>query len=291
MNLRQLKVFQAVAEEGNFTRAARQLNIVQPAVSNTIKNLEEELGFMLFSRKDKSVQLTTEGEVLLKNARLVLGQLKKAELEMVELLEMERGEVRMGVTDTLGMYYLPKIIKPFKKKYPRIKFSIKVFGFRKMLQLIEENQIDMGTVIMDDIPKNMNSCHFFTDEIVACSPKSHPLANREAVTLQEFARQQLIGFNLGTYKRETIETICRQEKIVPNITFETNLVPLIKDMVAEGYGVTWFLRPVVADDPRIKIIPFDPPSYVRYGLAWKKDSELSLANRAFVDFIKEINCN
>lgn len=285
MNSRQLKVFRTVAEMGNFTRAARELNIVQPAVSNAIKKLEEELELTLFVRKDKSVTLTTEGEVLLKNARIIMGQFKKAELEMIELREMERGEVRLGVTNTLGMYYLPKIIKPFKRKYPKLNFSVQVFGLRKMQQLIEEDQIDMGAVILDDMSKNMDGCHFFTDEIVACAATTHPFAQREVVSHREFVREPLIGFTRGTYQREIIETTCRQEKIVPNTIFETNLIPLIKDVVAEGYGVTSFLRPVVEDDPRFKIIPFDPPIEVKFAMAWKKGSELSLANRAFVDFL------
>ncbi len=90
-------VFMVVAKMGSFTKAARELNIVQPAVSNTIKKLEDELQLALFIRKDKSVSLTPEGEVLLKNARIIMRQFKKAELEMVELLEMERGEVRLGL--------------------------------------------------------------------------------------------------------------------------------------------------------------------------------------------------
>lgn len=285
MNLRQLKVFWTVAEMGNFTRAANKLNIVQPAVSNTIKNLEEELEFSLFVRKDKSVTLTTEGVVLLRNAHIILGQFEKAKLEMIELHDMERGEVCLGATDSLGLYYLPKVIKVFKSRYPKLNFSVKVFGFQKIQRLIEENQIDMGTVIMDGMPKNMVGCHFLTTEFVACAAKSHPFAGRDVVSLREFVLEPLIGFNRGTYKREIIEKTCRQEKIVPNIVFETNLIPLVKDMVAEGYGVTWFSRLVIEDDPRLKIIPFDPPIRVKYAIAWKKGSELSLANRAFVDLL------
>lgn len=287
MNSRQLKVFQVVAEMGNFTKAAKILHIVQPAVSNTIKKLEEELQLPLFIRKDKSVTLTTEGEVLLKNSRIILRQFEKAELEMVELRELERGEVRIGVTDTLGTYYLPKIIKAFKRKYPNLNFSIQVHGFRKMQQLIEEGLIDMGTVIMDDMSNNMEGCHFLTDEIVACVAKSHPFANYDDISHREFVLEPLVGFNRGTYKREITENKCRQEKVVPNFIFETNLISLIKDVVADGYGVTWYLRPVVEDDPRLKMIPFDPPLYIKFAIAWKKGSELSMANRAFVNFLIE----
>lgn len=285
MNSRQLKVFKIVAEMGNFTKAARQLHIVQPAVSNTIKKLEDELQLSLFIRKDKSVSLTTEGEVLLKNAHIILSQFEKAELEMVELREMERGEVRIGVTDTLGTYYLPKIITAFKQKYPGLNFSIQVHGFRKMQQLIEEGLIDMGTVIMDDMSNNMDGCHFLTDEIVACVAKSHPLAEYSVISHREFVQESLIGFNHGTYKREIMEKICRQEKVIPNFIFETNLISLIKDVVADGYGVTWSSRPVVEGDPRLKMIPFDPPHYIKFAVAWKKGSELSMANRAFVNFL------
>ena len=287
MNSRQLMVFKVVAEMGSFTKAARELSIVQPAVSNTIKKLEDELQLPLFIRKDKSVSLTPEGEVLLKNARIIMRSFKKAELEMVELLEMERGEVRLGVTNTLGMYYFPKIIEVFKNKYPKLHFSVQIFGLRKMQQMIEEDQLDMGVVILEDMSKGMEGCHFFTDEIVACASKTHPFSKREVVSHQEFVREPLIGFTKGTYQREIIESTCRQEKIDPDIVFETNLIPLIKNLVGEGHGVSSFLRPVIEDDSRIEIIPFDPPIYVQFAMAWKKGSHPSMANQAFIDFILE----
>lgn len=285
MNSRQLKVFVAVAEMGNFTHAARQLNIVQPAVSNTIKGLEEELGVALFVRRDKTVSLTTEGEVLLKNARIILRQFERAELEMIELREMERGEVRLGVTNALGMYYFPDVIKAFKCQYPRLHFSVQSFGLRKMQQLIEEGQLDMGVVLLDDMSKRLECCHFFTDEIVACVAKTHPFAKREKISHQEFAQQPLIGFVKGTYQRELIEETCRQENIAPDFIFETNLITLIKDLVAQGEGVASFGKPVVESDIRIKMIPFDPPIFAKVAMAWKKGSTLSMANRAFVDFL------
>jgi len=176
MNLRQLRVFLVVAEIGNFTKAARELNTVQPAVSNTIKKLEEELQLSLFVRKNKSVLLTTEGEVLLKNARTIMAQLRRAKLDMVELRGMQRGEVRLGVTNNLGMHYFPKIIQKFKEQYPELHFSVQVFGLRQMRQLIAEGQIDMGTIIYDAMPPNLDGIHFTTMEVVACASISHPFA-------------------------------------------------------------------------------------------------------------------
>ncbi|SEA71268.1 DNA-binding transcriptional regulator, LysR family [Desulfuromusa kysingii] len=285
MNSRQLQVFVAVAEVGNFTKAARSLNIVQPAVSNTIKKLEEELQMSLFMRKDKSVSLTTEGKVLLKNARIILGQFKKAELEMVELRQMERGEVRLGVTNTLGMYYFPKVIEAFKQRHPNLNFSVQVFGMRKIEQLIEEDQLDMGVVMLENMPNNMTGRHFLTDEIVACASVLHPLAQHETITYKKFIREPLLVFTGGAVQRELIEKTCKAENIDSNVIFETNLIPLIKNLVSAGHGVTSFLRPVIEGDPRFKGISFNPPIIFDFAIAWKKSCHLSMANQAFVDFL------
>lgn len=285
MNSRQLKVFLVVAEMENFTKAARELNIVQPAVSNTIKQLEEELQLTLFTRKDKSVILTTEGEVLLRNARIIRYHFEKAELEMTETRQMERGEVRLGVSNTLGMYYFPPIIEAFKKKYPRLHFSIQNYGLLKIQQLIEEDQLDMGVVLLKNMSKSLDGCHFYTDEIVACASHSHSFSRHDTVNYKEYLKEPLISFNKGTNQRDMIDEACRKEKIKSNIIFETNLIPLIKDMVAAGNGVSCFMRPVIASDPRIKMIPFTPPRYVQFSMAWKKGRSLSLANQAFVDFL------
>ena len=285
MNSRQLKVFVEVAEAGNFTKAARALNIVQPAVSNTIKKLEEELKLPLFIRKDKSVSLTIEGKVLLKNARIILRQFKKAELEMIEMSELERGEVRLGVTNTLGMYYFSNVIEGFKQRYPNLHFSVQVFGLSKIQRLIEEDHLDMGVVALDNMPNDMTGYHFLTDEIVACVSTSHPLAGHETITVREFIQEPVLIFTGGAFQREMVETACKQEQIEPNIVFEANLIPLIKNLVSSGHGISSFLRPVINEDPRFKAIPFDPPVFLHFAIAWKKSSSLSMANRAFVDFL------
>ncbi len=86
-----------------------------------------------------------------------------------------------------------------------------------MQQLIEEDRLDMGAVILDDMSKSINGRHFFTNEIVACASITHPFAEHETVTHREFVREPLIGFTRGTYQREMIETTCRRENIDPNI--------------------------------------------------------------------------
>lgn len=117
MDVRQLKYFVTLAEIGNFTAAAKVLNIAQPALSIAIKKLETSLGLDLFHRNERKITLTHEGEVLMPHARLVIQQLKDAEVAMAELRGLEKGEVRLGVPSMLGSYFFPEILMGFKSQY------------------------------------------------------------------------------------------------------------------------------------------------------------------------------
>ena len=118
MNTRHLLYFSTLAQTGNFTQAAKQLHIAQPALSIAIKKLEHELDLQLFHRNDRRITLTGEGTVLLEHARRVLQQIEDARLAMEELKGLEKGEVCLGVPGMLGSYYFPERFMAFKQRYP-----------------------------------------------------------------------------------------------------------------------------------------------------------------------------
>jgi DNA-binding transcriptional LysR family regulator len=287
MDVRQLRFFVEIVRYGNFTRAAEQLRVAQPAVSVAIKKLEEELELVLFNRQEKKVSLTAEGEKFLEHARRILEQVRMAEMEMEELRGLSKGEVRAGIPPMLSAYFFPDIIRDFVRRFPNLHLSVYGEGAWRIQKMIEQGDLDMGVIAAGTYPENLEVRRFLREEVVICVPKGHPLAGRKRVGFEEFLRQPLVFYKEGYYIRELIFDVTKGTGIAPNIVFETNLFSLVKSLVRNGLGISTFLRMVVARDEDLRAVSFDPPLYLDLLIAWKKHAYLSRANRAFVDFLLE----
>ncbi|HBA90150.1 MAG TPA: LysR family transcriptional regulator [Geobacter sp.] len=285
MDVRQLRYFLEVARFNNFTKAGEALRIAQPAISMAVKKLEAELDVLLFNRHDKKVSLTAEGEKFLPHARRILEDLKGAELEMAELKGLTKGEVRLGITPMISAYFFPDIFRDFKRSYPQLHLSVLGEGSGRIQKMIAQGELDMGVVAGGNFPDALEVRRFLREEIVACVPTDHPFAGRRSVTLSEFVGEPLVFYKEGYYIREFFLEELKEAGTVPNIVFETNLFSLVKSLVRNGTGISIFLKMVVAADTDLAAVSFDPPLYLDLLIAWKRDLYLSLANRAFVDFL------
>ncbi|MEJ2621569.1 MAG: LysR substrate-binding domain-containing protein [Candidatus Thiodiazotropha sp.] len=291
MNLKQLSYFKAVVEQGGFSAAARQLHIAQPAISIAIRKLESELELTLLQRSERRISATTEGEVLLQHAQRLLEQARITSLEMSELRGLTKGEVRIGIPSMLGSYYFPPFLMGFKHRYPALRLSVYEQGTRRLQEMIRCGELDLGVVVADAPPTELETRFLTREEMVACVPKDHPFASKPSITKDEFFSQELVVFKPGYFLREFIDRFSQQRGEAPIIAFETNLIPLTKAIVRQGFGITTFLRMVIEQDPQqdLVAVPFTEPVYLDLSLAWKKDGYLSRADRAFVDYILENN--
>ncbi|PLX80381.1 MAG: LysR family transcriptional regulator [Desulfuromonas sp.] len=287
MDLRQIRVFVEVARQGNFTRAAERLHVAQPAVSISIRKLEDELGLTLLNRQEKQVTLTTEGETLLRHAERILEDCNAATAEMTELRGLESGEVRIGIPPMMSSYFFPRIIRQFRDRYPNLSLSVNGEGAANIQRLISKGEIDMGVIAGHRVPPELEYQHFLREEIVACVPHDHPLAGRQQIGMTEFLREPQIVFRKGYYMRELMDTLMGEEDGHPRIVFETNLFSLVRSLIKERLGISTFLRMVVSDDPELAAVSFSPPVYLDLVIAWKANRYLSRANRAFIDFLVE----
>jgi DNA-binding transcriptional LysR family regulator len=287
MEIRQLEFFVEVARQKNFTKAAETLLVAQPAISKSIKKLEEELGLRLFNRAERKVSLTAEGEVFLKHAELILDQLKHAEAEMAEMRGLKKGEVRIGLPSMVGSYYFPSLIIDFKKTYPDLQITVYEQGTVKIQQMIANGEIDMGVVLEDKSTDELEVVPFLEEEMVVCVPASHRFAKQSAVSYEELAKEPLVLFKEGYFQREIIVQAGRMSGLPLHVTFETNQISLIKSLVAKRLGVTLFLRMVIAEDSGLVPVSLEPPVYLKLGVAWNKNAYLSKANQAFLSFLME----
>lgn len=284
MDLRQLKFFLEVADCGGFTKAAEKLNIAQSALSISIKKLEDELEVKLFVRRDRKVSLTAEGESLALNAKDIFRRVATARQDIADLRGLLKGEVRVGLTPMLSSFFFPKIISEFKRRYPALEISIYGDSAGNIQRKVESGEIDMG-IINGKVPETLDSHHMLREEVVACVARFHPLAGRKRCPLRDLLAEPLVQFKKGYYLREVVDQLAAREGIVPVVMAESNLFSLVRSLVKEELGLAFLLKMAVAKDPDVATISCEPPLFLDFAIAWKKDAPLSPANRAFVDFL------
>lgn len=284
MDVRQLKFFLGVAQYESFTKAAEQLHIAQPALSIAVKKLEEELDVQLFNRRDRKISLTAEGEALLLHAQVILQGVNNAKREIADLRGLLKGEVRVGLTPMLSSFFFPKIIASFKHSHPGLKVSISGDSAWNIQRKIKSGELDVG-VIAGEVPEGLDSHHLLREEIVACVYPGHPFAGGKKVSLCELLKEPLIHYKEGYHLRELIDELCGKEGITPTVVAESNLFSLIRSLVKERLGMAFFLKMVVSRDAEVVAISSEPKLFMNLHIAWKNNSYLSKANRAFVDFL------
>ncbi|MBV7299318.1 LysR family transcriptional regulator [Enterovibrio paralichthyis] len=287
MDIKQLRYFVMVAEQQNFTRAARKLNIAQPALSIAIKKLESSIGLPLFDRNERQVHLTHEGQILTTHAHRIIQQVKDAETAMAELRGLQKGEVRVGVPGMLGSYFFPSILMGFKSKYPDLKLSVVEAGTQSIRQMLLDGQLDIGVIHNQDVPPALQTAHLISSQMVAVTSTDHPLADRQSISFREFFNEELVMFKKGYFHREFIDRICATHKITPQLSFETNLLAMILNIVRHGFAITALLELVTQHEPGLVPIPFEEPVTLDIAMAWRKQGYLSLADRAFIDFVQD----
>lgn len=287
MNVKGLRYFGAVAQFGSFTRAAETLGVAQSAVSMAVKKLENELGLQLIDRQDRSVTLTDEGRRLLHHARLVEQALADADLEMRELRGLGQGNVRVGIPGMMGSYFFPPVLMAFRHRYPDLDLTVIEGGTWELQRMLENKELDLGVIVEDFAPPELEIRPILRAEMLVVVASGHPLAAQQSVSYRTFFAQDLVMFKEGYFHRKVVDQLAREIDAQPRIVFETNLVPLIKQIVKQEFGVTTLLRMVVEEEPELTAIPFSEPVWLNLGIAWRRDGYLSRANRAFVDFLIE----
>ncbi len=287
LNVKYLHYFVVLAEHQHFTNAAKALHIAQPALNVAIKNLESHFGLTLFHRLGKQISLTYEGKALLTHAHSVLQQLTNTERAMADLKGIECGEVRLGVPGMLGSYYFPSILIAFKKKYPNLKLTLVEAGAASLKEMLLNSEIDLAVIINEDVPPTLSTDHLLFSQMVAVTHTKHPLSKQPSISFAEFFNEPLVLFKAGYFHRDYIDAAIVEQSATPNISFETNLLPMILQIVRQGQAITALLELVTEHEDGLVPIPFSTPIMLDLVLAWRKDSYLSVADRTFIDFIKQ----
>jgi DNA-binding transcriptional LysR family regulator len=292
MKFHQLRVFYEVAKEKNFSAAAANLSLTQPAVTWQVKNLEEYYELRLFERTRKKITLTAEGKILFDFADQIFNLSRQAEEALADLKGLSRGALRIDSVFTFGDYYLPTLLEAFHKKYPQIAIQVHTGNSSQIIENTLLHKNDMAVVAHDSQNENLVAREFISDLLVGIVSPRHPFARRKSIALKELNGQPLIFREQGSSPRRILDEILKKKGISPLIIMESASTSAIKKMVEGGIGMAILSRQAVKEEVRAKSLrelPFtDVEIAYRFYLIYHKDKYFSRALKAFMNVAMEI---
>ena len=211
-----LKVFDTVAKRLNFTKAANELNITQPAVTKHIKEIELNLNIKLFERNGTKIKLTKAGEILLKYTEEIFAVYQKMEFEIGQLQEKQKGTLRLGASTTIAQYVLPPILAEFRKRFPEIQLSLVIQNSEKIEDLLANHKIDVGLIEAQIKNRTFHYFPFMKDEIVLVSRQNHPISTKNNIKLDDLKHIPLVFREPGSGTLETIDLALKSKNIKLN---------------------------------------------------------------------------
>ena len=238
MELRQLQHFVAVAEEMHFTRAARRVNIVQSALSTSIRALEDELAAKLFMRNTRQVQLTAAGRVFLDKARLALEAVREARDAVAAVQGLTRGRLAIGTVQSLPAFVdLPALLASFHELYPGIEVRLCQGNADHLIDKIRSGAIDLAIVPLIEAPRGIATKMIACEYLVAICSKNHPLAGRTDVPLSAFRDEPFVDFEQAWGTRQLVDTGFRHAGVDRRVAFEVNDLGTLIELVSRGLGM------------------------------------------------------
>lgn len=248
LDVRQLLAFKTIVETGGFTKAARQLNLTQSALSHQIKTLETQLQTQVFSRVGKRVVMTQAGEALLRYAIPVLRQLLEARRTIDELQKPGHGRLRTSAATYTCYQVMPHVLREFRATYPHVELFVAAEYTDMAVQGLFSGELDLGIFVS---PPNLNGLHveyLCEDELVVIVAPSHAWARRRRVHWEDLATQVLITYNRASETFQKIQYELQDRGITIQETMEVQHGAAVMEMVKVGLGVALVPRWVVRDD-------------------------------------------
>lgn len=290
MELSELRVFLKVAAERSFSRAAMKLHRTQPAVSQSVRRLEESVGERLFDRATKDATLTDAGRLLRDFAERLLRLSEEAEIAVKDLRDLRRGRVLIGANEASVHPVLPLIAR-FREAHPLVHVDVRRVPARQIGAEVAQGTLDFGVLTFQPSEPKLSSVVLGHDELVMLVPPSHPLAHQKEVTLAECGRHPVIAHNDPSHVRDRVLRLFEQHHIPANILVSLPSLEGIKRAVATNMGVALLPRRCAESEiARGELIALPIPEIRlrrQVRLVFRRGGERSHASAAFLASIEE----
>lgn len=297
ITIRQVRYFVATADTGQVSRAAELCHVTQSSITLAIGSLEKSLGYKLFVRQSRGMQLTVQGERFLRHCHAILRSVEDAiELGAKAPAEVS-GPIRLGVTDTISGYVLPPVWRKLRREFPGIQLEVFEVGYSEIEAGLLDGRLDMAMMLTSNIGRSKS---LFYEELFA-SPRRlwvssrNPLAERERISVHDLASEDYILLTMDRHEG-TIRRYWQKHGFNPRILFRSQTLEALRSMVANDLGVailsdmvyrSWSLesRRIVKRD----LVEVPPTSDV--GVAWSKGARFSPASETFLALVRSETAN
>ena len=289
INLDQLRVFQAVAQTGSFTRAADVVHLTQPGISKHVKQMEESFGTPLFDRSGRKATLTEAGAILFEATQGVMTILDVAEQRIEDLKGLRGGRLRLGTSFPIGVYLLPPVLAQFRKKYPGIEVTLDITVSGMIGPKVLASEIDLGLASYEPRDSRLVARAFMTDELVAIVPRDHKLAHKRHITPQQLTEDTFIVAARGGGTRTLLEERLRDQGIVLEKVLDFGNLEGVKHAVEAGLGISIQARSVVQREiasgslRALKLVGID--ATIPFFYVCRQNAHLSHAANALIEML------
>lgn len=289
VTLRQLKVFEAVANHLSFSRAAEELHLTQPAVSMQVQALAEQAGVPLFEQLGKKIYLTSAGEELLRHVRRIAQQLREAGDALAAIRGAKGGRLTLGVVST-AKYFAPRLLVAFRKLHPEAELHLGVFNREALVHQLADNQIDLA--IMGAPPNDFEtvSSVFADHPHVIIAAADHPLASRKRMDPADLVNEPFLIRESGSGTRGAMERFFAGYGVQLANTIEMGSNETIKQAVMAGMGLSFISEHTIglelAAGRLVRLPVAGTPVMRQWYVVHRADKQLLPMTTAFLDFMR-----
>lgn len=291
VDIRQLRYFQAVAEELHFGRAAARLAIAQPALSRQVQQLEEELGTPLLRRTQRRVELLPAGALLLERSRAIQQELARTLADVRRTGAGELGRLALGFIHSSTYGLLPSVIRRFRQLYPGIQLELHEMPITAQHAALVRGTIDLGLLRVQPAPAELEVVPVMADPFVLAVPARHRLAAKARVRLKDVAGEPFVMFSQGEAPllHDRVQAMCEQAGFVPDVVQYATQLHTMVGLVGGGLGVAVVPESARNLHPRqVRFVQIaDKAEPVHIALGWRRGQETP-AIRSFRKVTQEV---
>ncbi|MFD5435094.1 transcriptional regulator CynR [Kitasatospora sp. NPDC127067] len=287
--LRHLRYLLAVAEHGNFTRAAEELHISQPTLSQQIRQLEKTLGVQLLDRTGRTVRLTDAGAVYTDHARRALRDLAAAERAVHDVQDLSRGHLRLGVTPTFTAYLVGPLTAELHARHPGVGLTLTETTQDRIEAALLADDLDLGIAFAGTHPPGITATVLFTETLSLVTGTSRARTLPDPLPVHALKDEQLALLSGDFATRAHIDGYFARHRAAPRITVEANSVQALTEIVRRTDLATVLPDALAHDHPHLAPVPLDPPLPTRtVTLLHREGAYRSAAARAFTRLTRDL---
>jgi DNA-binding transcriptional LysR family regulator len=292
LNFNQLRVFYHAAKNLNFTLAANELFITQPAVTFQMKAFEEFCNLKLFKKRARRLFLTDEGRALYEYAEKIFQYEKEIENVIEDMRELKRGVLSLGTTKAYARYFMPLMLSTFHKNYPNIKIQLNEGSSLDMTYSLLDFKIEVAVVARAGELAEVDFFPFSKEEMALIVAPGHHFTKKKAIGIKDLANEPFIMKEKGSGTRKLVEQLFLNENCAPDILMETSNTEFIKQLVQRGEGISFLVKEAVAAEIKEKklaqVALKGRKVFLDVSIAYLKGQVLSPPARAFVETLTRL---